>query len=285
MIKLDDLRGISEEKRKKVVDCLDKLLTYKNANGLLRPVISGYNWYLKCSEFDRIITFSNIHETEAYKEDMLRDMEEQGYARQTVLKQIREKAGAFIHDLEFRIRDDKDNLLPGLRIKDVRTGKYVELKKYSKPLINYPEFKNSEGDLIDEDQGWELDMPFKGKKELLNLVNLFLKKSGKHIYDAKGNIIRETNEEQKSRAPWSDAYKVPVLLLGKTALKYVNRLPQFIPVTKFALKENGNEISFIIHNNLKYLKSLNHYECLRQFDFVEEECLGNKPFIKYVDKI
>ena|GEM_PF-4014096 len=285
MIFIKDLTGIYENKRKEVIACLDELLTYRDAKGLLIPVISGYNWYLKLAESDRVITFSNIHETEAYKEDMLRDLEELGYNSQAVLKQIREKAGAFIHDLEFRIRDDEGNLLPGLRIKDTRTGDYICLEKYSEPLINYPEFQDADGCLTDEDQGWELDMPFKGEKELMDLVDLFLRKSGKHIYDAQGNIIRETDEDQEFRAPWSDAYKVPVLLLGEIALRYVDRLPQFIPATKFSLKENGNEISFIIHKNLEYLKSLNHYKRLLRAGFMEEECLGNKPFIKYVDAI
>lgn len=128
-------------------------------------------------------------------------------------------------------------------------------------------------------------MPFNGKKDLLTLVDLFLRKSGKHIYDAQGNIIKETDEEQKSRAPWSDAYKVPVLILGKNALRYARRLPEFVPAAKFSLKENDNEISFIIHKNLEYLKSLDYYNSLLKFGFVEEECLGNKPFIKYVDEI
>ncbi|MBW2974008.1 hypothetical protein KY346_06500 [Candidatus Woesearchaeota archaeon] len=285
MILIHDLTGICEDKRKEVIACLDELLTYRDSDGLLVPVISGYNWYAKLTKSDRVITFSNIHETESYKEDMLRDLEELGYDHKDILNQIREKAGAFIHDLEFRLRDDDGNLLPGLRIKDTRTGKYIDLENYQDALINYQEFTDAEGCLIDEDQGWELDMPFKGERELMSLVNLFLKKSGKHIYDVRGNIIKETDEEQDARAPWSDAYKVPVLLLGETALRYADKLPQFVPVTKFALKENNNEISFIIHNNIKYLKSLNQYTQLLRFGFAEEECLGNKPFIRYVDEI
>lgn len=125
MININDLKGICKNKRKKVIACLDCLLTHRDETGILRPVISGYNWYSKLAEPDRIIVFSNIHESDAYKEDMLHDMEKQGYKRQDILKQIRKKAGAFIHDLEFRISDDEGNLLPGLKVKDVRTGKYL----------------------------------------------------------------------------------------------------------------------------------------------------------------
>ena len=44
---------------------------------------------------------------------MLKDLGTIGYDSQVILDCIREKAGAFLHEIEFRIRDDKGNLLPG----------------------------------------------------------------------------------------------------------------------------------------------------------------------------
>ena len=285
MIKIDDLTGISEAKRKQAIECLDDLLTFKDSQGRLSPVITGYNWYVTLPKSDSIITFSNIHETEAYKSAMISDLEKLNYKSKTILGYIREKAGAFLHDLEFRIRDDEENLLPGLRIKDIRTGKYLDLEKFSEPLINYSQFKDAKGYLIDEDQGWELDIPFNNKKELMDLVSLFLKKSGKDIYDERGEMIKETDEERKLRSPWADAYETPVLLLGETALRYASELPHFTSITKISLRKNSNEISFVIHKNLEQLKNLLHYKQLVHLGFSEEHCLGNKPFTDYIDEV
>ena len=163
MIKIEDLTGIPEAKRKQTIECLDDLLTSKDPQGRLSPVITGYNLYITLPEFDSVITFSNIHGTEAYKQDMITDLARLGYDPQIILRYIREKAGAFLHNLEFRIRDDGGNLLPGLRIKDTRTGEYLNLEKFSEPLVNYSQFKGAKGCLICEDQGWELDMPFNNK--------------------------------------------------------------------------------------------------------------------------
>lgn len=285
MIEIEDLTGIPESKRRQAIECLDDLLTFRDSQGELSPVISGYNWYLTLSASDSVITFSNIHGTEDYKKDMITDLEKLGYPPQTILNCIRKKAGTFLHELKFVIRDNKGNLLPGLRVKDLRIGDYLDLNKYSKPLINYPEFKDAEGCLIDEDQGWELDMPFYNKKELMSLVNLFLNKSGKYIYDNGGRIIEEIEEQLQKRSPWADVYDTPVLLLGKSALNYADELPHFIPAIKMALKENSNEISFVIHKNLEQLRNLCHYKQLLRLRFNEEECLGNKSFIsEYVDK-
>lgn len=285
MIRIDDLTGIPENKRRPAIECLDALLTFKDSEGRLSPVITGYNWYIAPVKSDSVITFSNIHETEAYKKGMLRDLEKLGYTSRFVLEHIREKAGAFLHELEFRIRDDKGNLLPGLKIRDITTGHYIELNEFSDSLINHPQFDDKEGSLVAEDQGWELGVPFKTKKELFGLVDLFLKKSGIFVYDKYGKQVEETEEEVRLRSPWADAYETPVLLLGENALRYADSLPQFIQAIKLVLRENSNEISFVIHKNIDMLRKLPHYGNLLSFGFKEELCLGNKPFIaEYVDK-
>ena len=72
MVKIHDLTGIAELKRREVVEILDDLLTYRDAQGKLSPVIAGYNWYKEIATTDRVITFSHLHETESYKQAMLR---------------------------------------------------------------------------------------------------------------------------------------------------------------------------------------------------------------------
>ncbi len=285
MIEIDDLTGISENKRKQAIECLDDLLTFKDSEGELSPIITRYNWYTVLSKSDSIVTFSNIHETEDYKRDMIRDLKILGYDDTTILMNIREKAAIFLWEIYFNIRDDKNKILPGLKVKDSMTKQYFDLVPFEKPLEEYKQFSEAKWYLIAENHGWELDMAFNNKKELLDLVNLFLRKSGRFVYDEEGNIIVETEEERTTRSPWTDAYETPVLLFGETALKYLDELPHFIQATKIVLKENSNEISFVIHRNLDQLRDLPHYEQLLKLGFKEEACLGNKPFIaEYIDK-
>ena len=116
-------------------------------------------------------------------------------------------------------------------------------------------------------------------------IQLLLRKSGKYLYDREGNIIKETTNQKRRRRPWPDAYVLPVLLLGEKALRYAHELPEFIPATKISLEENNNEISFIIHKKLEFLRALRQYESLKKLGFKETVCLANKPFIVYyVDK-
>lgn len=245
----------------------------------LSPVITGYNLFKTIPKSDSIVTFSNVHESKDYKEDMILDLEKIGYSPLVVLSYLREKMGICLHDLKFRIRGDDGQVLPGLRIKDTRTMKYLNLHNYYLPLVNYPEFETAEGYLVGEDFGWELDLPFSNKEELMKLVALFLNKSGEFIYDSNGMVLRI------AECHWRDAWQTPVLLLGATASIYQSELPSFIPVTKLGLKENGNEISFIVHKNLELLRSLPHYKELVSLGCLEELCLANSPFVKrYIDK-
>ena len=285
MVELKDLTGISKQKRIKAISCLDSLLAFRNQDGTLSPIISGYNWYASVPKHDSTVTFSNIHETEAYKKDLLGDLEKLGYNRKTLIEYIRKKCGIFLCDLDFITRDKNDLVLPGLKIKDMRTNMYLNLEKFSKPLSNYPEFKEAEGYLLSEDDGWEIGIPFTNKKEILGIADLFLKKSGLNLYDHNRNVITETKEEMLIRAPWTDAYQVPILLLGETASIYKKELPQFIQATKFSLKENANEINFVICKNLARLKGTAEYIGLLDIGFKEETCFGNYIFIKYIDEI
>ncbi len=246
MVKIHDLTGIAETKRKRVVECLDSLLTIKDDSGIMRPVITGYNFYNSLPISDTSVTFSNIHGTEEYKQDMLRDLEKLGYDPRRVLEQIRNKGGTFLWDLDFIIRGQDGNLLPGVIIKDVRNAKYLELEKFPHSTIDNPELS---GHLIGEDFGWEVNIPFFNIKDLLELVNLFARKSGIFIYDDDGTIVNESWNERTLRGSWTDAYKVPVLLLGETAIKYSKILPHFVPVTKISLIDKSNEISYLNNNN------------------------------------
>ena len=181
MVKIEQLTGIPESKRREVVEVLDDLIAYKTPDN--KAVISGYNWYDSASQSDSRVTFSNIHENDRYKIRMIRDLVMLGYRRKYLLERMREKGGVFFWNPEYNTLDDDGNVLSGLKIKDLRTGKPLDLGKYTKPLEEYEGFKDSNGFLIAEDYGWEVDIPFRKREKLMKLVDLFLRKSGSVIFD------------------------------------------------------------------------------------------------------
>lgn len=284
MVHIDDLTGINERKRNDAINCLESLLSFKDEKGNLTPIISGYNFYPTLPQSKSIITFSNMHETERYKEYMLEDLEKIGYDSKILIDLIRQKRGVFFWYPNYRIRNDSGVVL-NINIKDLRNGKYIQLEKYGSALIKHEEFLYSKGYLLAEGQGWELNLPFKNKEELKCLSNLFLIKAGLHIYDENGVEIQESVEEKLLRAHWPDAYETPVLIIGKSAMDYAKELPHFDIAIKIALIENNNEISFIIHKKIDFLKQMHHYPQLQELGFTEEECLCNKPFLDDIDKI
>lgn len=285
MIRISNLINIPLSKRMKTIDCLDNLILFKDKENNLSPIISGYNWYVDLPlRRNMMFTFSNIHETEPYKRAMLRDLEKREYISEIITERIIQKSGAFLWDPANRIRDDNGGLF-NIQIKDLRTGLYLSLENYGPILIKHNEFLNSKGYLLAEGHGWEIDIPFKNENELINIADLFLKKSGMYNYDEEGITIKETDEEILLRSPWPDAYRTPVLIIGEGALKYIKKLPYFGVATKFSLTSNNNEISFIIHKNLATLKNLPAYDTLKEIGFVEEFCLGNKPFLRYIDEV
>ena len=225
-----------------------------------------------------------MHETEAYKLAMFRDLETLGYDREMIEKRVRLKRGSFFWNPTYRIKDDKGNVLK-LAIKDLRNGCYIDLNNCGMTLNESQQFIDSKGYLLAEGDGWELNLPFGNKNDLLAVSNLFLKKAGLHIYNKNGIEVDETNKECLDRGPWPDAYEVPVLIIGNPAIKYFGDLLQFDVATKISLIENDNEISFIIHNKLDFLKRLEHYDRLIEFGCIEEKCLANKPFLMRIDNI
>ncbi|MBS3108028.1 hypothetical protein J4468_03880 [Candidatus Woesearchaeota archaeon] len=285
MVSKNDLNWISERRRNEIFECLDDLIRIQNHNNSKSNVITGYNWYVSLPISTSIVTFSNCHESNEYRRDMLYDLIKLGYTSKYILNRIREKGSVFVFELDFEICDESGEIFPGLCIKDLREKEFIDLTKYTKPLENYAEFEEADGALIAESRGWELDIAFSSKSELLRLVNLFLNKASINLYNEKGEKIIETFEEKSKRGYWKGAYETPFLIIGNAAYKYLNSLPHFIQATKFYFTNKNNEISFIIHNKLELLRSLPPYDKLLDLGFKEELCLGNIKFIKqYVDK-
>lgn len=219
-----------------------------------------------------------MHETEAYKKEMIRDLEKLKYTRNFLNNCIRNKASIFLYQAHFQIRDSKGKVFANLKIKDRTSNTYVDLRKYSRTLENYPEFKDAEGNLIAENlKGWEINLPFSKQEELLKVVNLFVKKTNLLLYTS-------SRTQKIKYKPWRDAYKIPVLLVGAVALQYREKLPDFREATRLILKEKNNEISFVINKRLEILRKLPHYNFLQTLGFIEEQCLANQQFIDYIDQ-
>lgn len=231
-----------------------------------QTIISGYNWYGRVPSYPRVITFSHMHENADYRGAMKMDMIPLGYSSEIIDNNTREKYGCYRWEKDFIFRDAQGIIFPDLRIRKL-TGDYINLNKCAEQtLANVLELQNEL--LIGENKGWELDIEFSSKEKLLQLIKMFLSKSSRH-----------------NPNHWPGAYDVPVLIIGEKAKAYSSDLPDFVEAKKIALIENGNEISFIIHNRFGDLIKRPIYSTLQQLSFREEICLGNKSFVEeYVDK-
>jgi hypothetical protein len=258
MIRVTELAGINPGKLRAIRDTLDALLTDEQ-------VITGYNWYGQVLKTPQIVTFSHMHETERYKSAMLQDLSLAGYSPQKLQNCIRAKYGCFHWKPSFIFRDSEGAIFPNLYIRK-KDGTYLNLATYpQRSLDEVVELQREQ--LISENEGWELNIGFKGKEDLLSVVELFLKKSS-----------------QETPNHWPGAYDVPVLIIGDKAIDFASELPDFLVARKMLLSENGSEVSFIVRRRFEELKSKPHYADLRKLGFVEELCLGNRRFIQeYVD--
>src|SRR3989338_3475887 len=77
---------------------------------------------------------------------------------------IREKLSIFLWSPKFLIRDEEEVPYISLRVRDIRTDKFIDLKRFKVCLGEKEEYSNSFGYLIGENQGWQLDMLFSSKE-------------------------------------------------------------------------------------------------------------------------
>lgn len=252
-MKLTQLTGFSSEDLTVCETILDNLLE--------RRITSGYNWYNAVPATNRIVTFSHIHETDAYRDAMLADLVKLGHQYEKVVKNMREKFGCFRWELDFHIRDEKGMLLKGTRIRK-RDGSLLNLEEYTeRTLESYSTLSNIL--LVGESDGWELNVEFKEKEDLKNIAELFIRKSS-----------------SKSPDRWPDAYDLPVLVLGEGAVAYAQELPDFIPAKRIVLQRGNNEISFIIDRLFAPLQKMSEFGEIQKLGFNIEACLANKSFIE-----
>jgi len=283
MVTIEDLTGIPEAERNVIIKYLDFLLG-AGGKDVFSPIISSYNIFNQLLKTDSVITLSNIHETPDYEEDMLNDLVALGYPSEPVISNKRDKLAFFLWKHFYRTRDNKGDMLD-LKLKNSMDNQIIPLEKYPLPLENYPGLDILRDSLVAEADGLEFNIEFKNKKDLLQITQLFTRKSGTKIYDSQGDEIYESQDEIAKRKPWRDAYETPMLIIGEGAVKYYKELPQFEKAMKIELLEGENEISFIIHNKLEILRALPCYPILKKLGFCEIPCLANKPFLIDVNMI
>ena len=267
MKSIEDLPCIQKEKLATIKPCLDQLLMQTPAR---QALITGYNWYDSPISSPRIVTFSHMHEDPAYREAMLNDLEKLGYRRAKLEGYIRPKRSAFHFDPRFRFRDEAGKVFTGLTVRHGPTA--IELSKYTNPLAEYPELADINNHLIGEDAGWEINLRFRTREQLLRLSRLFVQKST-------DNSSSVRKHETDLITAWPAAYHIPVIILGKNALSFTAELPQFAPACRVFLEENKNEINFIVDKTFKQLHHSQEYRQLLHLGFQEEECLANKAFL------
>ena len=271
--------------KEKVINILESLL--KGNNSSLEKVISGYNHFPECIDLKNynILTFSHMHETKTYLSAVMEELKSLEYFNSMVLKK-RDKYGFFRWEPGFKFRDDNGKVYSVIKIKDMITGKYLNLESLEGSTLKEAGFSEEQiKNLTCENKGWEMNMASDNEKNIIKLTNLFVKKSSIDKFDDNGNITIETEEEKALRCPWPDAYEIPVLIVGGEIEKIRERIKGFVPVKLFKHQSKGGEYSFIIDEKYSLLKKLKEFDRIFELGFKEEVCLANIPFIKrYVNE-
>jgi hypothetical protein len=267
------------------IKTVERLLTGHNSSN--EKIISGYNYYPRIASVNsnKILTFSNMHETKDYFASMMKDILSSGYPNDYVLMQVRDKYGTYRWEPNFRFRDDKGKVYPDLRIKDTRNNKYVDFSII--PFASFEEAGYTATEVSDfsgENKGWEINIGCDLVKDIIKLASLFVSKSSILPFDKNGMPKPETLEDKEIRDPWPDAYDTPVLIIGGDINQIREKVSSFIPAKIIRLEKDNKELSFIINSNFEKLKRIKEYDSLIELGFKEEDCLANLPFIlQYVD--
>ena len=219
---------------------LDSLLRERN--------ISGYNYFPMPSYRTKYSLFlRNYHESSDYLLDVIKSLHELEYITINTWLETRAKYSFTRWKKEYRIRDDKGELL-NLKVRDKKG--YINLSVINSKTLEgvFPEGYISE--LIGEDFGYEINIHSNKKEEILKNAELFLEKS--YIFN---------------KDSWKDAYKVPAIILeglDETVLG-------FLPAKLCSSKKH----SFVFENLEEEKKG-----CLMNQQFKITPCLVNNLFFE-----
>lgn len=257
MLHLDDLTNIPIGTRQQIQNILELLLSTRR--------ITGYNWYDSAFSTDSSISISHMQEDDDYKSAMITDLDSLSQYPKSVEEHIRSRGTAYFpHQPNFVVTH-------GLRLKRASSGAYLDLESFpiGSTLEGTHEFGALENCLIGEQSmGWEINMPFYEKTGLFSLLDLIVEKS----------VLDNEN-------CWPMAHRIPVILIGKEAFRYLPELEFFSRATKVVYTQANNEVSFVTGRNIDNLRGTQEFSKLLNIGFKEEPCLANKLFInKFVDE-
>jgi len=261
---------------KKIIICLNELC-------LDQKLITGYNGYFELPKEDTILLcLSNIYEGKNYEKDMIDGLKTINYNLENINDYIREKIGFYEWMNGWILIDDETKKVKNVNIKKVGSKNYIDLEEFVNKFGNYLHNStdyNKKDRYVADDKNLEINLPVNDEISLKKLVKLFVENYSINKFNCLGEEIGDIE------CHWKGAWEIPVLLIGGDVSKYENDFPCFRKVAKILKKENGNEISFIIHEKFEKLRNSSYFYDLIDLGFKYEYCLANNPFIlEYIDK-
>lgn len=215
-----------------------------------KDFISGFN--RSFSPFDltnnTLIVLGNFHDTERYKQAVLRDVA----AYPEIHITVKRKKGFTKWEPGYKIRDDDGNLYPGLQIKDQR--KYICLENIPTATLEEAGFSQEYiQSLIGVNDSYEIRVESKNLHVMQDLAGVFIEKT-----------------DVKAIEKWPDLYDVSVIfLLG------LETMPDFLPATMYQQRKRRTSLNFIQTNLDKEKEKI-----VEEIGFEKAPCLANSRFIR-----
>src|SRR3989338_862129 len=217
---------------------------------LRKDHISGFNRPFSAYDFSEtsILVLSNLHETIPYREAVLKDLK--AYA--DICVDVHKKIGFTRWRPDYRIRDDKGDLFPGIKIKDKQ--KYLKLEDIQSGTLREAGFATEYiRTLIGINNAYEIRIESPNHNTVQCLAKMF---------------IDRTNS--LSLEPWPDDYDIPVIfLLG------AETMPDFLPVTMYQQRRRRDSLNFVQKKLAQEIEKQ-----LEGNGFEKAYCLANSLFVE-----
>ncbi len=217
---------------------------------LEQRIITGYNI------FDRPINrgkynfvLSNLHETEAYLEDVKRDFDSLNLSADF---QVRDRQTSFCWKPNYRFRNDNNNVYPEIILR--KNKEIIDLEKITAQTFIEAGYSSEfcKG-IFCENKALEINIACNLEEEIKKLAYLF----NEHSF-------------VKNKNAWRDAYKTPAIIIEGQNLE----IKEFGEIFLFRKITSNYEASFLMHEErLLILPS-----------FQKKRVYVNKELIDYISK-
>jgi len=225
----------------------------------------------------------NIHDSSAYLAEVSKQVDTR-YSDKVSLE-TRDKRGTFRWKPDFLFRDD-DGSLKELKLKDIISGKYLDLESFPESSLRLAGMSDDEiNRLVAEDKGYEILVNIHDSRYLAEIAKAFIKHASTDLVDEDGFIIPES-EAGKRRRAWPDAYDTAaIIILGD--IDPSKSLASYSPATFYQANcGTSGEFSFVINKNLGLLTASPEHRILTARGFTSRPCLANTAFVElYIDVV